>query len=205
MVEGFFTHLKNKFTVIDNPDVERQKLVVNAKGENAKVYGINLEGRAAYGRFFDLQMGLTLQKSLFDEAQQPLEGVEEYREFMRTPTTYGYWVATWKPARRFAATLSGNYTGAMYVPHAKGSGDPAKDRFAASNKIEKVSPFWEVHTKLSYDIPVLEYSTLQLNAGVQNIFNAYQKDFDTGAGRASDYIYGPASPRSLFVGIKMSF
>jgi outer membrane receptor for ferrienterochelin and colicins len=57
---------------------------------------------------------------------------------------------------------------------------------------------------LSYDIPVLGYSTLQLNAGVQNIFNAYQKDFDTGAGRASDYIYGPGSPRSFFAGLKMT-
>ncbi len=204
LAEGFFTHLKNKITAIDDPNVEGQKLVVNAKGENAKVYGINLEGRMTYRRLFDVQLGMTFQKSLFDEAQEPIEEVGEYREFMRTPNTYGYFIATWKPVNRFAATLSGNYTGWMYVPHVKGEGDPAKDRFALANKIEKVDPFFELHTKLSYDIPVLEYSTLQLNAGVQNIFNAYQKDFDTGAGRASDYIYGPSAPRSLFAGIKLT-
>lgn len=204
LAEGFFTHLKNKITAIDDPEVEGQKLVVNAKGENAKVYGINLEGRMAYRRLLDLQLGVTFQKSLFDQAQEPIEGVGGYREFMRTPDTYGYFVATWKPVTRFSATLSGNYTGRMYVPHVKGEGDPAKDRFASENKIERVNSFFELHTKLSYDIPVLEYSTLQLNAGVQNIFNAYQKDFDTGAGRASDYIYGPAAPRSLFAGVKLT-
>ncbi len=204
LAEGFFTHLKNKITAIDDPNVEGQKLVVNAKGENAKVYGINLEGRMAYGRLLDLQLGVTFQKSLFDQAQEPIEGVGGYREFMRTPDTYGYFVATWKPATRFSATLSGNYTRRMYVPHVKGEGDPAKDRFASENKIERVNSFFELHTKLSYDIPVLGYSTLQLNAGVQNIFNAYQKDFDTGAGRASDYIYGPGSPRSFFAGLKMT-
>ena len=204
LAEGFFTHLKNKITAIDDPEVEGQKLVVNAKGENAKVYGINLEGRMAYGRLLDLQLGVTFQKSLFDQGQEPIEGVGGYREFMRTPDTYGYFVTTWKPATRFSATLSGNYTGRMYVPHVKGEGDPAKDRFASENKIERVNSFFELHTKLSYDIPVLEYSTLQLNAGVQNIFNAYQKDFDTGAGRASDYIYGPGSPRSFFAGLKMT-
>ncbi len=94
--------------------------MVNAKGENAKVYGINLEGRMAYGRLLDLQLGVTFQKSLFDQAQEPIEGVGGYREFMRTPDTYGYFVATWKPATRFSATLSGNYTRRMYVPHVKG-------------------------------------------------------------------------------------
>uniref|UniRef100_UPI00257E662C TonB-dependent receptor n=1 Tax=Proteiniphilum sp. UBA5259 TaxID=1947269 RepID=UPI00257E662C len=92
LAEGFFTHLKNKITAIDDPNVEGQKLVVNAKGENAKVYGINLEGRMAYGRLLDLQLGVTFQKSLFDQAQEPIEGVGGYREFMRTPDTYGYFV-----------------------------------------------------------------------------------------------------------------
>ena len=208
LVEGFFTHLRNPF---DTKDAEsnhgtRERIVYNAKG--AKVYGMNLEGRLAYRRLFDLQLGLTLQKSLYDEARDPFgEDGTKYREFMRTPDTYGYFVATWKPVNGLAATLSGNYTGWMYVPHEAGDGDLSKptDRVAKENKIEKVDPFFELHTKFSYDFAILEYSTLQINAGVQNIFNAYQKDFDTGAGRASSYIYGPAAPRSLFVGLKMSF
>ncbi|MDE5955238.1 MAG: TonB-dependent receptor, partial [Bacteroidales bacterium] len=46
---------------------------------------------------------------------------------------------------------------------------------------------------------------LQLNAGVQNIFNAFQRDFDQGPDRDSGYIYGPSAPRCFFVGIKLNY
>lgn len=207
LLEGFYTNLTNPFDTKDGQTINgtQEKIVYNAKG--AKVYGVNVEGRMAYRRLFDLQLGLTLQKSLYDEARKPIDDVDSYREFMRTPNTYGYFVATWKPVNRFSATLSGNYTGWMYVPHEAGDGGLAKpgDRIAKENKIEKADPFFELNAKVSYDFPILEYSTLQLNAGIQNMFSAYQKDFDTGAGRASSYVYGPAAPRSLFVGAKMSF
>ena len=45
----------------------------------------------------------------------------------------------------------------------------------------------------------------QLYGGVQNLFNAYQKDFDKGVDRDSGYIYGPSLPRSWFIGAKVSF
>ena len=205
LAEGFFSYLKDAFDTKDEEqkDGTIHKIVYNSSG--AKVYGANLEGRLAYRRQYDLQLGMTLQKSLFNEAREPIDGVEAYREFMRTPNVYGYFIASWTPVKPFAASLSGNYTGWMYVPHAKGVGEAGKDRFSPVNKIEKADPFFELNAKLSYNIEILDYATLQLNAGVQNIFNAYQKDFDTGAGRASDYIYGPAAPRCFFAGAKVSF
>ena len=59
--------------------------------------------------------------------------------------------------------------------------------------------------KASYDFNLHKSTTLQLNAGLQNIFNAYQSDFDKGADRESGYIYGPGMPRSFFAGIKLSY
>ena len=59
-------------------------------------------------------------------------------------------------------------------------------------------------TKIAYDFDFQGFC-LQLNAGVQNIFNSYQKDFDKGASRDSGYIYGPGAPRSYFAGVKLSF
>lgn len=55
----------------------------------------------------------------------------------------------------------------------------------------------DIGLKVSYDFSLYKSTTLQLNAGVQNIFNAYQKDFDKGANRDSGYIYGPGMPRSI--------
>ncbi len=196
LVEGFFTTLYNTFT--ESPKEETIngntiKKVINAKGKDgrAKVYGVTFEARMAHSTNFDLQTGLTLQKSLFDEAQEVFEGVEKYKEFMRTPNIYGYFVATWKPIKKFSAIVSGKYTGSMYVPH---EADPIN-----TPAINKVDDFFELGTKVSYEIPIYGLSSITLSAGVDNIFNAYQEDFDKGKDRDSAYIYGPATPRSYFI------
>jgi len=44
---------------------------------------------------------------------------------------------------------------------------------------------------------------MTLSTGVQNIFNSYQDDFQIGPLRDSDYVYGPAKPRTFFVGITL--
>lgn len=59
--------------------------------------------------------------------------------------------------------------------------------------------------KVAYDFKLYKVAVLQLNGGVQNIFQAYQKDFDRGANRDSNYIYGPATPRSYFAGVKITY
>ena len=45
----------------------------------------------------------------------------------------------------------------------------------------------------------------EINAGVQNFLNSYPKDFDNGPDRDSGDIYGPSTPRSLFVGLKLGW
>ena len=92
----------------------------------------------------------------------------------------------------------------MFVPHEAGYGIKGIDRFSAVNTTEKTSSFFEVNTKLSYTFSIYQNIILELNAGIQNMLNAYQDDFDTGAGRASSYVYGPGAPRSFFAGFKMS-
>lgn len=86
----------------------------------------------------------------------------------------------------------------MLVGHAAGSG---VDEPVAVN----TPNFMEVNMKLAYDFAIYKYITLQINGGIQNIINAYQKDFDKGWNRDSGYIYGPSLPRSYFVGLKVSY
>lgn len=210
LLEGFYTKL-------DNPFVGEQKgneiTVVNAD-DGAEVYGINLEGRADISTWLTLQAGATFQRSLYgtarkwwepeSEEDKELDKVEATREMMRTPNSYAYFVATATPIKRFAISLSGNYTGSMLVPHEAGEGVEGVDRFSKVYITEESPSFFELNTKLSYTIDLYKNSKLEFNAGVQNIFNAYQDDFDTGAGRASAYIYGPGAPRSFFAGVKLS-
>lgn len=211
LVEGFYTRLRNPFT-----DVKRSGIIyVENSDDGAQVYGINLEGRVGYRTLLDLQLGATFQRSLYDNARKwwepesdediELDGVEATREMMRTPDVYAYFVATWTPITQLSASLSGNYTGRMYVPHEAGFGVEGVDSFSKKNVTEHTPSFFELNLRVSYDFNIYNDNKLQLNAGVQNIFNSYQKDFDTGAGRASKYVYGPGMPRSFFAGVKVTF
>lgn len=69
----------------------------------------------------------------------------------------------------------------------------------------KSPSFFELGAKLAYDFDLDAGLCIQLNAGVQNILNEFQKDFDKGATRDSGYMYGPGSPRCYFAGLKVSF
>lgn len=55
------------------------------------------------------------------------------------------------------------------------------------------------------DFRIYESFNLQLNCGVQNILNSFQKDFDCGADRDSGYMYGPTLPRTFFFGMKLNY
>ena len=44
---------------------------------------------------------------------------------------------------------------------------------------------------------------LKMFGGVKNILDAYQEDFDSGKNRDSNYVYGPATPRTVFIGLKL--
>ena len=46
-------------------------------------------------------------------------------------------------------------------------------------------------------------SGIEIFGGMKNIFDAYQKNFDIGKNRDSNFIYGPNMPRTLFVGLRI--
>ncbi len=55
--------------------------------------------------------------------------------------------------------------------------------------------------KLAHTIK-LNGVSLQWFAGIKNIFNSYQSDFDTGINRDPSYIYGPILPRTIYLGLR---
>jgi outer membrane receptor for ferrienterochelin and colicins len=86
----------------------------------------------------------------------------------------------------------------MKVPHFAGAPNQLTDEIFTSD------PFSELNTKVAYriDLPKVE-NTLEFYAGVKNILNAYQDNFDIGKNRDSDFVFGPALPRTFFVGVKV--
>lgn len=202
LIEGFYTDLNNVFALrqLSQPDAQGNTVQERYNAYGAKVFGVNIEGKATFTRWFSLQAGVTLQQSHYNEAIAWNDEVpkQKFKKMMRTPDVYGYFTASFTPIKRFTASVTGNYTGSMLVGHAAGSG---VDEPVAVN----TPNFMEVNMKLAYDFAIYKYITLQINGGIQNITNAYQKDFDKGWNRDSGYIYGPSLPRSYFVGLKVSY
>jgi outer membrane receptor for ferrienterochelin and colicins len=211
LAEGFYTRLSNPFTETRIGD----DLVIENDQEGAAVYGINLEGRIAY-RTFNFQAGITFQRALFDEKQswfepEDAEGYElnevtPTRRMLRTPNTYAYFVTSWQPFRNFTTSLSGNFTGSMLVPHEAGFGRPGyNDRYSEVYTTFKTPTFFEMNVRFTYDFVLQSDTRLQLNAGINNIFDSFQRNFDTGPGKDAEFVFGPMMPRAFFAGVRLVF
>ena len=199
LVEGFFTELKNVFVLEDIGATETGELLKERRnGNGARVYGANVDAKLAHGKELQLQLGFTAQRSQYKQAEvwTEVEGTPLTTKRMpRTPEYYGYFTLTSAPFRNFDFSLSGIYTGEMIVPHYAG--------YIANDRMEKTPDFFDLNLKLNYTFVLKDHIKLQLNAGVQNIFDSFQKDLDQGEFRDSGYFYGPTQPRTYFIGLKI--
>lgn len=203
LAEGFYTDLRHVFALTNigedaNGDIIKERR--NANG--ARVYGVNLDAKVAHGKEAQFQLGFTAQRSQYTEPVAWREANEETNQvelttkrMPRTPDYYGYFTFTSAPTKSFDFSLSGIYTGKMIVPHFAG--------YITEDRMESTPNFFDLNLKLNYTFVLKDHIKLQLNTGVQNICNSFQKDLDKGEFRDSGYFYGPTQPRTYFIGIKI--
>lgn len=197
LLEGFYTKLSDVFILEDIGEKDGILIKQRRNGEGARVMGMTIEGKLAYKDKVQFQGGITLQQSRYDVAEKWSDTAPAERKMFRTPNTYGYFTASYSPVKPFSVALSGTYTGSMLVPHMAG--------VIADDEAVNTPDFMDVNFKATYEWNLYKEVKLQLNGGVQNIFNSYQSDFDKGKLRDSGYIYGPGTPRCYFVGVKLSY
>lgn len=154
---------------------------------------------------------------------------QESDRMMRTPSAYGYFTFDVEPVKNLHFALNGNIYGSMLAPHTivYGAGSAVSD-IAAKNdaskfdsyftangvtgdakevridELTKTPIFVDLGARVGYTFEVMS-SDIEVYLGINNILNAFQKDYDLGPDRDSAYIYGPLSPRTLFSGIRLSF
>lgn len=204
LLEGFYTDLRNPFTYVSQGKVgENLRLEQMINGKGLYVTGSNIEIGIAPSDRLTFQLGGTIQSNKYREEQELFEGEEDpngdpavfVQKLVRTPDSYGYLNTNWRVTEDFGIDVTGIYTGSMVVPHVV--------RESGFMDLVRTKEFMEMNLRLSRIIHVHPSFSLELSGGVQNIFNSYQKDFDSGAGRDSDYVYGPARPRTYFIGLKI--
>ena len=197
MVEGFFTDLDDVFA-LKEIGFENGVLIKERHNESgARVFGGNLEGKIAWKNVFQMQAGITAQSSKYKEARSWSDDVEATRQMFRTPNFHGYLTATYNPLKELTLNLSGTYTGKMLIEHHAG--------MIQENVTEQTPSFWDMGCKVAYDFKIYQFCTLQLNLGVQNMFDSFQRDFDSGADRDSGYMFGPTLPRCFYLGVKLEY
>lgn len=199
MIEGFYTDLRDVFALrlLDEADATGNAVQERYNGGGATVGGINAEFRLVWPKW-NIQAGITWQRSRYKQPEYWSEdpAVPPVRRMFRTPDLYGFFTASYTINKKWTASLSGSYTGSMLVQHIAGSGTPVDCAVDTPR-------FLDVSAKINYELKIFKTACLDLSAGIMNIFNSYQSDFDKGYLRDSGYIYGPSLPRSLMCSVKL--
>jgi outer membrane receptor for ferrienterochelin and colicins len=210
LAEGFYTKLTDPFVSSFSkdlnkdgtitPEEENSKTILNIRKNDdvpAKVKGINIEMNIATSKDFVIKSGFTFQKSRLGSEQEDYPGITK---FLRSPEKYGFFTIDTKVCKNLYLSSTTNYTGKMLVPHNIVVIENSKE--IEKHLLNESKQFYDLGAKLRYNIKMKE-SSIQLYAGVKNIFNSYQDDFDKGVGRDAGYIYGPSNPRTIYFGIKI--
>lgn len=197
-LEGFYTHLKNAFYQHPLGADAFGERFEKRNGSGATVQGVTAEVRVNLDGIAQLEAGATLQSSLFDEAVENISGLPTRREFMRTPNEYGYAILTLTPLPKWTTAINMVYTGPMELVHFAGAPEQDVDEYTLSPAFAELS----LRTGYTFEAPNVS-SGIEVYGGIKNLFNAYQDNFDSGKNRDSNFVYGPAAPRTIFLGLRI--
>ena len=195
LAEFFYTDLKNPFAnEFGEPDDNGVVVYTRVnEEEGAVVKGVNLEATWLPSPRWRFNGSYTFQSSKFGAPQEFDE-----TSFFRTPNQYGFFITEWKAGQKITLSTNGTYTGSMLIPY---FGPQLSN--PEEGELRKSDSFFDWGVKVDYRIKT-NMGTFHLFAGMKNIFNSYQKDFDEGDERDPGYVYGPIAPRTLHFGIRIN-
>lgn len=193
----FHTRLRDVFNTVNVGQDAVGEVFEKRNGSGATVYGINAEFRINLKGKVEWEAGMTGQRSLLDEPVEPAPGLTAARRFLRTPDWYGFSRFDLTPFGRWKLGISQVLTGSMKVLHLAGGEGIVQDR------VVDAPAFLEHHVRISRtDMIRGDRIRLETFIGVRNLTDARQQDFDRGPHRDSNYVYGPGTPRTYFMGIR---
>ncbi|HRK28398.1 MAG TPA: TonB-dependent receptor [Chitinophagales bacterium] len=197
-LDAFYTQLHHVF-ILEQQGITANNdlLLVRNNGTGATVAGITINPKLQFKDHLSMQFGFTLQKSVYNEPVQWSEtATNTNNAFFRTPNQYGFYILSYKITPSLTLNLSGVYTGSMIAQHYAG--------YIEKDTLKNTPSFFENNCKIDFAPQLNSKLGINIYAGIQNITNAYQKDFDIGINRDAGYIYGPGKPRTYFAGMSIS-
>ncbi|RMF35716.1 MAG: TonB-dependent receptor [Chlorobiota bacterium] len=195
--DGFGSSLHDPFVLADDgTDSTGNRILLRTNGSGAYVLGASCQGLLEWNGC-ELMVTLTLQRSWYDQPLAWSKQMPPERRSLRTPDLYGSAVLRIQIADQWECLTTAVLTGAMFVPHMAANGD----------RLVQTPPMLDCSVGVRYRLERLRrgIGTLVLGMRVSNVFDAYQRDFDQGHYRDSNYIWGPPQPRTVSVELLWSF
>ncbi|MEE2699981.1 MAG: TonB-dependent receptor [Bacteroidota bacterium] len=195
-LEGFYTRLIEAFYQDPIGEDAFGEVFVKRNGDGATVKGATMEFRVNFNQKIQIESGLTIQESLYDRAVSYSDELEAKREFLRTPNKYGYLTFNYAPSSKYNFIANLVHTGRMDLVHMGGAPEQVADEYLESEAFDAIGLKATYIQNLNSVGAKLEYSL-----GVKNLTNAYQNNFDTLKDRDSNFIYGPSTPRTVYISL----
>ena len=197
-IQNYFTLLKDSFT-IDPTDMTPGNLrgtYLRKNSSGSTVFGIDWDAAWAPNRNWRLDLGLAYTSTRYDEAQvladDGLTSLVSER-YNKAPDWSGLLQLTYLNAKAYNAFIGLKWTGPMYVA-----------QNAPTAQIVESKPFYVFNIGLSRAFN-LGSTELTVKIGVNNVFDDFQGDLQSGADRDSGYVYGPRYPRTFHLGLDANF
>ena len=194
--EGFYTRLDNVFSLEFLNSDTYGDVFVKKNNTGAVVKGVSFEGRFNYNQKIQLESSFTIQDSEYSSPVVYSNDLLASKDFLKTPNKYGYIIVSYIPNNLFKISANLIHTGSMSVIHFAGSPEQAQDEYYSTeifNTIGLKSVYTSGFPKLGFNV--------EWSVGVKNLTNSYQEFFDTSKLRDSNFIYGPALPRTFYFGV----
>ncbi len=192
-VGGFYNRLDGVFTLEEVAPLPNAKVFERFNSDSAKVYGLEVEAGIKWAGKFEIFTGWTFQKSRLADPEPDFGS----KTLFRSPDVYGSVRVSWDVPKLADIMAEANYTGSMKVPHFAG--------YIERDVLKTTKPFWVVNVSVSREIGFIKGRAVMLTASITNLFDAFQDDLDKGVFRDAGYIYGPRTPRTFRLGMKINF
>lgn len=198
-----FTRLRDTFVlgqIQSDADGNLYQLRNNASGSKVAGLESNLAWQPAAQ--WRLSAGVAWYRSRYDQAQLIYDDTADggatriaSARYLKTPDWSGLAQLTWQPGETFQAFLATRYTG----------------RMAALNNrlgvLRRTPDFWNTDLGALWHLHLGQTGIQETSVsfGVKNLFDQRQRDLDVGAGRDSDYVYGPRFARAWYLNLRHAF
>lgn len=206
----FFTALRDTLVVEPLADTNPNDNVLpflRTNGEDSTILGAELN-LGYFADNWDIQFSWVQQRLEFDNPQEllgtlgdPIDNLIRSSQYTRVPKSLGQ-IRLTHNGQWFDTFINCKITGPMDIPRI--NVDPATGD-TTSNELRKTPWFFNVDVGFRKTFEMANANTLTIDLGVRNLLNDLQDDLQEGAFRDTEYIYGPAFPRTIYAGLSYEF